>query len=199
MKKFISFFCYFAMAIAAVSFVSCGDDDDDMNGPNNGQTPNSQKVQIYAAEIGKNALDVFDIKLNVYRNGKKQVVVLDKKMLTPYVRKETDFLDMSSMSIYCCTAVNGVEGVDSVIAEVAVKSNIEEIIASNDPNGGCTLSCSGEIVRVNKVANGDYVSLITPSHSSTFKWKDLLAELNGVVRCETYRADAQSLLTAKSK
>lgn len=171
MKKFLSFFCYVAMAIAAVSFVSCGDDDDN-DDPKKEPTPEAQKVQIYAATIGDQALDLFNIKLNMYRNGQKQVVVLDKSMIAKTASTaNTDFQS------YYCSSVNGVEGIDSVVAEVELKPNVDEYIARQDPNGRCTWLCTGDLKVVNKAANGDYSSYcIQPSQTLTATWSMMLKD-----------------------
>lgn len=170
MKKYFSFFCYVAMAIAAVSFVSCGDDDEIDEPKQEEQKP--QMVNIYAASYGVNVLDIYDVTLKIYRNGKKQDVVLS----TSNSSKAHDNDNNRDYYTYYCASVNGEEGVDSVAAVVTAKSNIEAVIASKNADSYCDLSCRTLIKEVNKAANGDYSNRCERPNFSRDLWGDLMAE-----------------------
>lgn len=193
MKKIFSYFCYAAMAMAAVSFVSCGDDDD-IDEPK--KEPEAQTVQIYTATLGEGTLDVIDVKLNMYRNGQKQVVTLDNNMMGRF-KPTTTLQDFSHTLTYYCASVNGVEGVDSVIAEANVKPNIEEIVASHAAGESFYWAGQGDILKVNKVADGDYSACCIVKREHKDSWKAVLEERNGKIHYENIVAEIQQMLTAK--
>ncbi len=192
MKKFFSYFCYVAMAVAAVSFVSCGDDDD-IDDP---KEPDTKEVQIYTAALGDQTLEVMDIKLNLYRNGQKQVVVLDNSMLGKYVPNVMT-ANFGNTLTYYCASVNGVEGVDSVIAEATAKPNIKDIVASHDPEDSFTWAGRGSIMKVEKAADGDYSKFCGPKTEHHDFWNSVFADRNGKVHYENMLAEVQTMLTAK--
>lgn len=168
MKKIFSFFCYIAIAIAAVTFVSCGnDEEDDIITPKPEQ---EAKIPVYIVEIGDGALELLDIKLNIYRNGKKQEVVLDKNKVTP-LESQNKYLNG-----YYCSSVNGEEGVDSVVAEVSLKSNLKDILASKNPEEVSNFYVNGHLKEVNKVANGNYLAYCDVTQGQMSSWKVVSSE-----------------------
>lgn len=197
MKKYFSFFCYIVMTIAAASFVSCGDDNDDGIEETKQEEQEPQTVKIYTVSYGINVLDVYDVTLKIYRNGKHQDVALS----TSYSSKSYDSQNNREFYKYYCASVKGEEGVDSVVAVVATKSNLESIIASKDKNADCDLSSYSAIKEVNKVANGDYSgNCRVPNYSSTL-WGDLIGkdenyEMYGEYTYELRRKDLVRRLSA---
>ncbi len=165
MKKFFSYFCYVAMAVAAVSFVSCGDDDDEIDEPK--KEEEAQTVRVYTAAYSSEILDIYDISLGIYRNGKKQDVALSTANSVKSKGNEYH---------YYCASVNGEEGVDSVVAVVKSKANIESIVASKDPDTDCDLTCYANIKELKKVANGDYSDHCGTGGYSLIGWGELLVE-----------------------
>lgn len=168
MKKIFSFFCYIAIAIAAVTFVSCGnDEEDDIITPKPGT---EAKIPVYTVEIGDGALELLDIKLNIYRNGKKQEVALDKNKVTP-LESQNKYLNG-----YYCSSVNGEEGVDSVVAEVSLKSNVKDIFASKNLEEVSNFYVNGHLKEVNKVANGNYLAYCDVTQGQMSSWKVVSSE-----------------------
>lgn len=198
MKKYFSFFCYIVMTIAAVSFVSCGDDKDDITEENKQEEQKPQKVKIYTMSYGINVLDVYDVTLKIYRNGKHQDVVLS----TSNSSKDFDSDLNREFYKYYCASVNGEEGVDSVAAVVATKSNLESVIASKDQNADCDLSCYSAIKEVYKAANGDYSQNCRVPNYSAPMWGDLIGEdenyeMYGEHTCELMRKQLVLRFSAK--
>lgn len=184
------------MAIAAVSFVSCGDDDDEIDDPKKEEEKPGQEAQtlrVYTAAYAGDLLDLYDITLNIYRNGNKQDVVLSTansvKGYNEQYKKDEYY--------YYCASVNGVEGVDSVVAVVASKSNIEDIIASKDSDGECNQSCYAVIKDLKKAANGDYSDYCYSPVYSSNHWPSLLTDNKGVITYERVRAGVAKNLSAK--
>lgn len=189
MKKIFSFFCYIAIAIAAVTFVSCGkDDDDDIITP----IPEQEaKIPVYVAALGDGALELFDIKISIYRNGKKREVVLDKNTMTPIKPEKYE-----NVNGYYCSSVNGEEGVDSVVAEVSIKPNVKDIIASKDPKSEGNFYASGLIKEVEKFASGNYSAYFDPGNNS-IRWENVTNVSNGLAFYESRCKTVKDILTAK--
>lgn len=169
MKKFIYALMAVMAMLSSAALVSCGDDrDDDIEQEE--QKP--QTVKIYTVSYGINVLDVYEVTLKIYHNDKHQDVVLS----TSGSSKGYDSDNNREYYRYYCASVNGEEGVDSVVAVVAAKSNLESIIAGKDKDTYSDLSCYSMIKEVYKVANGDYSGNCSVPNYSLTKWGDLIAE-----------------------
>ena len=194
MKKYFSFFCYVAMAIAAVSFVSCGDDDE-IDDPKKDEPEQVQTVDVYTAAYAADVLEIYDVTLNIYRNGKKQTVALSA---ANSVKGYNDTYKHDEYYYYCAS-VNGEEGVDSVVAVVVNKPNIEGIIAGKDASSKSYMSSYAKIKNLYKAANGDYSGSCSLMSNSQIKWGELLEvnELNGVLGYENFRSKHEASFSAK--
>lgn len=167
MKKITSLLAIAAVALTAVfSFASCSKNDDNL------EPADTQTIPVYTVGIGDGALELLDIKLNIYRNGKKMEVILDKNKVTPITAPNPVHKYLNG---YCCSSVNGEEGVDSVVAKVSLKPNVKDIIASKDPKEVSNFYTVGRIYKVKKAADGNYLEHCDNTHSVMSTWEQTLS------------------------
>lgn len=210
MKKLYSFIAFAAILCTSMCMLtSCGDDENEIEIPKKEdpkdedskkedpeeEDPNSEMVRVFCVEYGVNLNDIYDVTLSIYRDGKKQDVLLST---TNSVKMYSKVLE-ADVYHYFCSSVNGVEGVDSVVAVVATKPNIEAIIASMDKSTDCDITCAAGIAKLPKVADGDYSGEYEAHASIRVPWDQLLVKGAGTEETlyELFREKTQKTLSVK--
>lgn len=201
MKKIYSFIAFAAMLCTSMCMLtSCGNDEiegpkKEEQGPEPEPEPKPETVRVFCMEYGVNLNDIYDITLSLYRNGKKQDVV---PSATNSVKLYSKILE-ADVYRYFCLSVNGEEGVDSVVAVVAAKPNIEEIIASKDESTDCDITCAAGIAELPKLADGDYSGEFEAHAYTRVPWNQLMEILAGSKETvyEAFREHIEETLSVK--
>ena len=199
MKKIYSFIAFAAILCTSMCMMtSCGDDNE-IEGPKEEdpkkEDPKPETVRVFCMEYGVNLNDIYDVTLSLYRNGKKQDVV---PSATNSVKVYNKILE-ADVYHYFCTSVNGEEGVDSVVAVVTTKPNIEAIITGKDESTDCDITCAADIAELPKLADGDYSEEYEAHTFIRVPWDQLLEKGIGLEKtiCELFREHIEKTLSVK--
>lgn len=157
-------------SIAMFSIVSCDKKDD--NG-NNGT--NSNKVKVYLGVIDEESMNMYDIILKAYNGANCEVVALTKE--STKLNEQFSQKYATNVRTISIAKVNGHADVDSVVAVVTPKSNIEEYIGSKDPTASYMMVASGNIIEAVPGDNGfAQIDMDADFHTTSTRWGKMLLE-----------------------
>lgn len=121
-KLFFNVLTWMVLLLAAPLVSSCGDDDDDA------VEQKVDRIFVYEANVPEDCLNLFDVKLVLYRGTKTKDVMLSASQGEPVSGRP------GNLRHFLYDGFDGMEGIDSVKSVCSAKADIKSMLEAMDPN-----------------------------------------------------------------